>query len=333
MKEMTPKERALAFFRNEPVDELPTDEGLFVLFNPEAYKERPDHTKGGTDWFGVKWKYEPSVDAIAPDHTEDPVLEDICDWREVVQFPDLDAWDWSKVEEIDHISEIDRENKAFEIMFVNGPFERLHMLMGFENALCALITDEEEVAAFFDAFMDWKIRLMEKVIEYYKPDVLMFHDDWGTQKDMFFDPDLWRRLIKPQIKRAVDRCHELGVLFDMHSCGKIERVVPEFPEIGIDAWQGMEINDIPKLKEATGYRLGMHVTPDYQKYVAENLSGHGLTEEDVRSQVREEFYKNAKGYCYFPMFLPFGGWTTEVMIDEILKCGKTVYKDLENCRQ
>ena len=323
MKEMTPKERAMAFFRNEPVDEVPTDEGLFVLFNPEAYDERPDHTTGGTDWWGVKWKYEKSVDAIAPDHTQPPVLEDICDWRDL-EFPDIDAWDWSRVEEIDHISEIDRENKVFEIMFVNGPFERLHMLMGFEEALCALITDEEEVGAFFEAFMDWKIRLMEKVIEVYKPDVLMFHDDWGTQKDMFFSPDTWRTLIKPQIARAAKRCHELGVLFEMHSCGKIERIVPEFPEIGIDSWQGMEINDIAALKEKTGMTLGYHVTPDYQKYVAENL-GSGITEEEVRKDVRANFERNAKGYCYFPMFLPFGGWTTEVMIDEVTKLSKTAY--------
>ena len=66
MKEMTPKERVMAFFRHEPVDELPTDEGIFVLFNPEAYKERPSHEHGGVDWFGVPWKYESSVDAIAP---------------------------------------------------------------------------------------------------------------------------------------------------------------------------------------------------------------------------------------------------------------------------
>ena len=178
---MTPKERVMAFFRHEPVDELPTDEGIFVLFNPEAYKERPSHEHGGVDWFGVPWKYESSVDAIAPDHSVEPIMEDICDWRELVKFPDLDAWDWSKVEEIDHISEIDRENKVFEIMFVNGPFERLHMLMGFENALCALLTDPEEVEEFFNTYMEWKIKLMEKVIEYYKPDVLMFHDDWGTQ--------------------------------------------------------------------------------------------------------------------------------------------------------
>jgi len=43
--------------------------------------------------------------------------------------------------------------------------------------------------------------------------------------------------------------------------------------------------------------------------------------------VREVFEKTAEGYCYCPMFLPFGGWSTEVMIDEIMKCGKTIYKD------
>ena len=31
MKEMTPKERVMAFFRHEPVDELPTDEGLSLI--------------------------------------------------------------------------------------------------------------------------------------------------------------------------------------------------------------------------------------------------------------------------------------------------------------
>ena len=276
MKEMTPKERVMAFFRHEPVDELPTDEGIFVLFNPEAYKERPSHEHGGVDWFGVPWKYESSVDAIAPDHSVEPIMEDICDWRELVKFPDLDAW--------------------------------------------------EEVEEFFNTYMEWKIKLMEKVIEYYKPDVLMFHDDWGTQNNMFFSPDVWRSLIKPQIKKAVDRCHELGVLFDMHSCGKIEAVVPEFVELGIDAWQGMEINDIPKLKSITGMNLGYHTTPDYQGYQTEALAGT-LTEEDLRRRVREVFEKTAEGYCYCPMFLPFGGWSTEVMIDEIMKCGKTIYKD------
>lgn len=50
-------------------------------------------------------------------------------------------------------------------------------------------------------------------------------------------------------------------------------------------------------------------------------------EEDLRKRVRETFYKAAEGYAYRPMFLPFGGWSTDVMIDEIMKCGKHVYKN------
>ena len=107
---------------------------------------------------------------------------------------------------------------------------------------------------------------------------------------------------------------------------KDRSVVPEFVELGIDAWQGMEINDIPKLKSITGMNLGYHTTPDYQGYQTEALAGT-LTEEDLRRRVREVFEKTAEGYCYCPMFLPFGGWSTEVMIDEIMKCGKTIYKD------
>ncbi len=324
METMTPKERMLAFFHHQPTDELPSDDGLFILFDPETFAERPPHETGGTDWWGVEWKYEATIGAISPDHSKSPVMEDICDWREVLHFPDIDAWDWSRVEEIDHISEVDRENKVFEMMFLNGPFERMHMLMGFENALVALLAEPEEVEAYLDAYMDWKIHLMEKVIKIYKPDVLMFHDDWGTQNNMFFSPDLWREMFKPQIQKAVDRCHELGVIFEMHSDGMIEDIVPDFVEMGIDSWQGQEINDVAKLKEITGDRLSYHTTPDYQKYFAQSLSG-GITEEEVRSEVRETLYRNAKGYCYCPMFLPFGGWTTEVMIDEVNKCGKTIY--------
>lgn len=322
---MTPKERVQAFYNHQIPDELPTDDGLFVLFDPNAFQERPPYIQTGIDWFGVKWKRDETIGAIAPDHTQPPILGDISDWRDVVVFPDLEAWDWSRVEELDHVSEIDRENKVFNMMFLNGPFERLHMLMGFEDALCALITDPEEVEAFFEAFMEWKLRLMDKVAQYYKPDVLMFHDDWGTQKGMFFSPETWRVLIKPQIQKAVDRCHELGMIYEHHSCGKIEAVVPEFVEMGIDSWQGQDINDISKLKELTKGKLAFHTTPRYQEFEANSLAGV-LTEDEVRSKVRANILENAEGGNYFPMPLPWGGWWLPIMMDEIKKVGKDVYK-------
>jgi len=36
----------------------------------------------------------PGRKAVIPDTSILPILEDICDWREKVVFPDLDAVDW-----------------------------------------------------------------------------------------------------------------------------------------------------------------------------------------------------------------------------------------------
>jgi uroporphyrinogen decarboxylase len=142
---------------------------------------------------------------------------------------------------------------------------------------------------------------------------------------MFFSPETWRELIKPQIVKAVNKTHELGMIFELHSCGFIEQVVPEFVEMGIDSWQGQEINDIVKLKELTGGKLSFHTTPRYQDFQADSLAGV-LKEEDVRERVRKGIMENAKGGNYMPMVLPWGDWWRPIMIEEIERYGKEVYR-------
>lgn len=105
-----------------------------------GYQERPFGGKGGQDWFGVHWFWkegEPAPMPVAP-----YLLEDVCDWRDVVQFPDLDAIDWERAAEIDRIPAFDRENNLLYQMIHNGIVERFQTLMGFEDALCALQTDQ-----------------------------------------------------------------------------------------------------------------------------------------------------------------------------------------------
>mgnify|MGYP000721396591 CR=1 FL=1 len=53
---MTTKRReVMAFFRHEPVDELPTDEGIFVLFNPEATRSvLPMNMRSRLVWSSVE---------------------------------------------------------------------------------------------------------------------------------------------------------------------------------------------------------------------------------------------------------------------------------------
>lgn len=313
---MTPKEQIKAFYDHKITSGVPDMSGLYIIADPNGVGERPPFYQDGTDWFGVKWVRAENINAITPDATQEPILEDIEDWEEVIKWPDLEAFDWSKAAEWDHLDQVDRENQMLLVFCDNGPFERLHMLLGFENALCALITDPESVSAFFDRFMEWKLKLLEKIKEVYNPDIIMFHDDWGTQNGPFFSPDTWRTLLKPQIKKAVDKCHELGMYYEHHSCGNIEMLVPDLVEIGVDSWQGQEINDVPKLKKLTDGKLEFHTMPDYQKYVTESMSGE-LTEEDLRKRVREQFLIHAEGGHYLPLMIPFGDWVTDYIFKQL----------------
>ena len=46
MKEMTAKERVMAFFTHKPMDKFPSAEGLHVLFDAEAYAETLNKIEG-----------------------------------------------------------------------------------------------------------------------------------------------------------------------------------------------------------------------------------------------------------------------------------------------
>lgn len=316
---MTAKEQWKAFYDHKYTgNTVPSPEGMEFYFETVGPNDRiPALAEKGKDWFGVDWIKDGSIGVVIPDPRVKFILEDVADWREVVQWPDLDAFDFEEAARKDGIHLVDREKKMIYMPLFTGPFERLHTLMGFENALMALITDPEECEAFFDTFMEWRLKLMEKIKEYYNPDVIMYHDDIGTQRGLFFSLDMWRHFFKPQLKKAVDKAHELGIYFEYHSCGKVEDVIPELVEIGVDAWQGQELNDISKLKSITNGKLSYHPMPDYQNLVAQYVVGQ-ITLDDVRKITREKFEANLEGGFYYPWMPAFDDVTT-TMAEEIEK--------------
>lgn len=197
---LDPRENALKLFHHEMPDYIPKyGEGIINNVPINGYHERPEGGKDGVDWFGMEWTYAPGDVAPMPSHNY--LFEDICDWEDAVKFPDLDNFDWEEAARKDRIPTFDREHHLLSQMIHNGVFERLHTLMGFENALCALLTDPDECKAFFDACADYKCRLIEKLHKYYKPDIICYHDDWGSQKSLLFAPDIWSELIKPATKK------------------------------------------------------------------------------------------------------------------------------------
>lgn len=322
---LTARENAKQLFDHKMPEYIPKyGDGIINNVPINGYHERPEGGGAGRDWFGVEWTFTQGDPAPMP--SENYLFEDICDWREYVVFPDLDAIDWEEAARKDRIDTFDREHHLLSQMIHNGVFERLHTMMGFENALCALLTDPEECKEFFDACADWKCKLIDKLHQYYKPDIIVYHDDWGAQKGMLFAPDIWSELIKPATKKICEHTKSLGIRFEMHSCGMIKDIVPELAEeVRPDAIQLMAINDIPELKKITGDKIVYDVFVDVQKIAALETTG-GLSEDRLRAELRKDFETLAEGGCYLPAFITLSPATKDIIFDEFDRVRMGVYK-------
>lgn len=321
MPNLTPRENALIAYRHGTPAWIPcfyTDIGLFQA-NP-GMERYPGH-QTGTDGFGVSWTFEPSIGAPMTTPGSEPVLKDIADWKEVVTFPDLEAVDWEKQAEIDLHTNfvafaggaglIPLENGATCLdggklgvcMVINGMFERLHALMGMTEAMCALIEDPESCYEFFGAMADYKIAYFKKIAQYYPVDVINAHDDYGANDRMLISPETFRTLLKPHLKRIVDAVHEMGLIYQHHSCGYIEPIFEDLVEIGVDAIDTLQAcnTNLGELKA----RFGKQITFCGGFDTNGVLDRLDATPEEIKAEYRRTIDLLAPGGSY--VVYPIGG--------------------------
>ena len=234
---------------------------------------------GGKDMFGVEWEYIKQVrgSMVRPGN---PMLEDMNDWEDVLVWPDIDSWDWKGSAEYNKpFFDTDQDIKGW---LQNGYFERIISLMEFEGAIMALCDEDQKdaVHAFLSKLSDLYIDFFDHMCCYYPQiEVFYIHDDWGAQKDTFFSPELVREMIVPYMRKVNDFIHSKGRFADFHSCGKIEKQVPNVIAAGWDSWAGQPMNDTAKLYEKYGDQIIIGVYPEYE--------AAGSTEEQQRQAARD----------------------------------------------
>ena len=218
---------------------------------------------GGPDFFGVEWEYVPSVGGSMV-RGGNPKIPDIEHWEDYITFPDLDkVMDWEACRDRNSKGFIDR-NKVLDITILTGLFERLISFMDFENAAYALVDEDQQegVHRLFDKLADFYDEYIDYYHRYLNPDMITFHDDWGSQRAPFFSLDTVREMLLPYLKRVVESVHKRGMKFELHCCGKNELLVPAMIEAGVDTWSGQPMNDFEMMYEKYGDKivLGMPIT-------------------------------------------------------------------------
>lgn len=220
----------------------------------------PPEELGGKDYFGVEWVYIPGQTGsmVKPGN---PLLEEACEWKEKVIFPDVSKWDWEECAARNAI--FLKNGQMIKIPFYTGFFERLVSFMDMEGALVALIDEDQQddVKELFDRLADFYIEIIRNMKKYFNCDILWFHDDWGSQRAPMFSYDTVEEMILPYLKRVIDAAHEEGIIFELHSCGMIEPLIPLIIEAGADMWDGQEMNDKEALSRTYRGKLGLEVEP------------------------------------------------------------------------
>ncbi|KPU45586.1 uroporphyrinogen decarboxylase (URO-D) [Oxobacter pfennigii] len=264
------KEAYIAALKREPVWQITTIETR--MFSPKANPDNvarafviedemmPPDLGGGKDMFGIEWVYVPVAGGsmVKPGN---PFLKNANEWEEKLVWPDLDKWDWKVSEKAINLSP-----DVYNIPTVlNGWFERLISFMDFDNAVIALIDDEQKdaVKALFDKLSDLYIKLVDKYLEHFPGiDGFNFHDDWGAQKDTFFSPATCNEMIVPAMRKLTDYIHSKGMFADFHCCGQDEKQVPNMIAAGWDSWSGQPMNDTHMLYEKYGDKIILGIIPD-----------------------------------------------------------------------
>ena len=211
---------------------------------------------GGPDMFGVEWEYIKTVGGsmVRPGK---PFLDDISEWREKIVWPDIEKWDWEGSAKLNNGTYMRPENFN-QMWFQTGFYERLIAFMEFEGAIMALFDEDsqEDVMAFFDKLTDFYITIFAKAIDTFPYiDAFFIHDDWGSQKETFFSPDLAEKMIVPYMKRLTDYLHSRGKFCELHSCGNNYKQVENYIKAGWDAWAPQLMNDSYKIYDDFGDKI------------------------------------------------------------------------------
>jgi len=256
------------------------------------------------DCFGISWDYHPGSDGPMVTRGTQR-LKDIEDWRDEIIMPDCEKWDWENCAAKD-TANWDRKHKISSIIMINGLFEQLHSLTGFEDALCYLLTDQEAVGDFLDALTDYRVRQIQLIAKYYKPDKIQFHDDYGEARNTFMSVEVWQKLFQPRLKRIIEATQGEGMLYEHHSCGYIAPLAEEFVKLGMDALNPLQVQNDPYVLK--------------QKYADNLCFVGGFDNQGVLDKPGATYEERVNELRYrIELMAPGGSWVAHpVMVDPVV---------------
>jgi len=114
--------------------------------------------------------------------------------------------------------------------------ERAWMLRGMPALLEDLYEAPERVKAIVEMVLEFKLGQLEELYRRFgnRIDGIFLTDDWGTQRGPLIRPVMFDEYFAPCYRQLFGAIHGYGWHVILHSCGKINLLVPRLIELGVD---------------------------------------------------------------------------------------------------
>jgi uroporphyrinogen decarboxylase len=190
-------------------------------------------------------------------------------------WPKVDAWDYSQISK-----EIDGKKDKAVWPRSRGCFQTAQLMRGMERFLVDLALEPDFACCIMDRVLDFVIEDARCSIEAGegKYTYVEYNDDVATQRGMLISPRMWKKYVKPRMKKFCDMVHSHGLKVKYHSCGSIYDIIPDLIEIGVNILNPIQVlaanMDPFNLKKEFGKDLCFHGAIDIQ-----NLLPNGSKQE------------------------------------------------------
>ncbi len=308
---MKSKERVVAALKREKGDYVPTFEGSITS---DILRE----LTGSGSLVEAAKTLEVDGIVVKPDYTREYLSEDsyINEWgityRKTVDFIDAivetpihDVWEYGeyafpdpyaphRFETLERAVREIGDEKAV-ILNLRDIFSDVRDLLGYENALIAVMLEQEHFAGLLEKTMEWNYTLAKIARERYGIEVVMTTDDITTNTGLLFSPKLYFDFFYPRFKRVISGFKDLGYLCVKHCDGDVNALLDSWIEAGVDCIDPVDPNgnmNLKQLKAKYGDRLALKGNVDCQGVL---VSG---TPAEVKSAARKCIEDAAKGGGY-----------------------------------
>ena len=192
----------------------------------------------------------------------------------------------------------EKSDKYFLVRIYGSHFEKAYFARGFENFLADVAGEPAFARKLLATIIDKNLVMLENFLSLPEIDGVLLGSDWGSQIDLLMSPVAWQEMIRPGEQKEYDLIHSYGKDVWVHSCGKIDKIIPSLLEMGLDVLNPVqpEAMEIAALKRNYGDRLAFWGGISTQKTLP-----YG-TPDDVRREaraVRDMMARNG-GYILAP---------------------------------